>query len=105
MSGWLDGSIDEVNDDDFHNSIKKSRQTINNVNAFTDVDECIDFITDMKERKKAFMIISEEFSEMIIPIDQDIPEVRSIYIFSEHNTQYTKWIKDWPNLPQHPQEG
>ncbi len=84
---------DEVNDDDFHNSIKKLRQTINNVNAFTDVDECIDFITDMKERKKAFMIISEEFSEMIIPIDQDIPEVRSIYIFSEQQHPVRKMDK------------
>ena len=54
---WLDGSIDEVNNDDCRNSITKLRQVVNTVNTFTDVDECIDFITDIEE-EKAFMIFS-----------------------------------------------
>ena len=53
---WLDESIDEVNNEDCHNSITKLRQVINNVNRFTDVDECIDFITDMKEEKTSTML-------------------------------------------------
>ncbi len=54
---WLDGSIDEVNDNDCRNSIIKLRQVANTVNTFGDVDECIDFITDIEE--KVFVIISE----------------------------------------------
>jgi hypothetical protein len=46
---WLDGSIDEVNNDDRRNSITKLRQVVNVVNTFTDADECIDFINDIKE--------------------------------------------------------
>jgi hypothetical protein len=41
---WLDGSIDEKNNDDCRNSITKLRQVVNTVNTFTDADECIDFI-------------------------------------------------------------
>jgi hypothetical protein len=57
---WLDGSIYETNDD-CRNSITKLRQVVNTVNTFVDVDECIDFITDIRE--KAFLVISGEFSQ------------------------------------------
>ncbi len=57
---WLDGDIDEVNDDGYRDSITKLRQVVNTVNTFDDVDECIDFITDINE--KTFMVISQELS-------------------------------------------
>jgi hypothetical protein len=53
---WLDGSIDETNDD-YRNSIMKLRQVINTVNTFVDVDECIDFINGIKQ-ERAFVISS-----------------------------------------------
>jgi hypothetical protein len=90
---WLDASVDEVNDGDCGNSIAKLRQV---VNTFIDVDECIDFITDIKE--KVFMIISAEFSQTIISIIQDIPQVSGIYIFRENNAQYKKWTKEWSKV-------
>ena len=42
---WLDGSIDESNDD-FRSSLTKLREV---VNTFIDVDECIDFISSIPE--------------------------------------------------------
>ena len=89
---WLDGSIDE-NNDDCRNSITKLRQVVNTVNTFIDADECIDFITDIKET--AFMVISGELSQRIIPIVQDIPQVSCIYIFCENNLHYETWAKKW----------
>jgi hypothetical protein len=92
---WLDGSIDETNDD-CCNSITKLRQVVNTVNTFINVDECIDFITDIGE--KAFVVISGEFSQPIISIVQDISQVNCVYIFSKNNVQYEKWAKEWPKV-------
>jgi hypothetical protein len=44
---WLDGNIDEANDEDCRNSITKLRPVVNSVSTFTDADECIDRITDI----------------------------------------------------------
>ncbi len=43
---WLDGGLDEKNDD-CRNSITKLQEVVHTVNTFVDVDECIDFITDI----------------------------------------------------------
>ena len=74
---WLDGSIDEENDDDCRNSIKKLRQVVNTVNTFTDVDKCIDFITDINEEMTS-IIVSGEVIQIIVPIVQEIPQVNSV---------------------------
>src|SRR6202044_1331066 len=68
---WLDGSIDEVNNDHCRNSIIKLRQVVNDVNTFTDIDECVDFITNITQ-EKVFLIISGTFSQIIVPLVQDI---------------------------------
>jgi hypothetical protein len=90
---WLDESINEVNDNDCRNSIIKLRQV---VNTFSDIDECIDFITDIEE--KVFVIISEQCSQTIIPIIQDISQIGHVYIFCENNSLFEKWTKEWPKL-------
>ena len=94
---WLDGSIDEENNDDCRNSITKLRQIVNTVNTFTAVDECIDFITDVKY-EMIFMIISGPFSQTIVPIIQDIPQVSSVYIFRENKTTPVQWAKQWSKI-------
>jgi tetratricopeptide (TPR) repeat protein len=92
---WLDGSIDETKDD-CRNSITKLRQVVNTVNTFVAADECIDFITDIKE--KVFMVISAEFSLSIISIIQAIPQVICVYVFTDNNVPYEKWAKEWPKV-------
>ncbi len=86
---WLDGSIDETNDD-YHKSITKLRQVVNTVYTFVNVDECIDFITDINE--KCFVIISEEFSPPIISIVQDIFPLSCVYIFRKNNVPHEKVV-------------
>jgi tetratricopeptide (TPR) repeat protein len=88
---WLDGDINEVNDENCRSSIMKLRQVVSTVNTFIDVDECIDFITDVQE--EAFMIISGPFSQIILSIVQNIPQINSIYIYSENSAQYEKTPK------------
>ncbi len=87
---WLDGSIDEVNDDDCRNSITKLRQVVNTVNTFNDVDECIDFVTDMKD-EETFMLVSGTCSQVIVPVVQDMSQVRSVYIFREDKAWHEQW--------------
>src|SRR5271155_2540228 len=92
---WLDGNINETNDD-CRNSITKLRQVVNTVNTFVNVDECIDFITDINE--KCFVVISGEFNPSIISIIQDIVQVSCIYIFCKNNVPHEKWAKEWPKV-------
>ena len=92
---WLDENIDE-NNDDYHNSITKFRQIINTVNTFTDIDECIDFITTTKEM--VFMIISEAFYEMVLMVTSDMSNVSSIYIFSHNKMQVETSDKKFPKM-------
>jgi tetratricopeptide (TPR) repeat protein len=94
---WLDGGMDEMNNDDCRNSITKLREVVNTVNTFIDVDECIDFITDIKE-EKTLMMVSEVFCQIIIPIVQEISQVSAVYIFCENKTRHEPWAQQWPKV-------
>jgi hypothetical protein len=94
---WLDGSIDENNNDDYRNSINKLRQVVNTVNTFTDADECIDFITEIK-KETIFIIVSGTFSAAIVPIVQDILQVSCVYIFSKNKCRYEQWARQWSKV-------
>src|ERR1700728_2240539 len=94
---WLDGSIDEVNDDDCRNSITKLRQVINTANTFTDVDECIDFIDGIKE-EKIFVIFSGFIGQATIPLVHDKPQVSMIYILCGNKARHEKWAKEWSKV-------
>jgi hypothetical protein len=94
---WLDESFDDVNNDDCHKFITQLRQVVNTVNTFIDVDECIDFITDIKE-EKTFMIVSGRFCQIIVPVVQDISHVSSVYIFCRNTAYYEKWARQWPKV-------
>jgi hypothetical protein len=56
------------------------------------VDECIDFITDIKN-EITFMIISEAFSPIIVPVVEAISQVRSVYMVCENKAQHEKWVQ------------
>ena len=94
---WLDGNIDEVNNEDCRNTIAKLQQVTSNINTFTDADECVDFITDKNEGKVS-MIISGTFSRRIVPVLQDISQVSSIYIHCVNKTRHEQWAQQWPKV-------
>jgi len=81
-----------VNSNDYHNTITKLRQVVNTVKTFTDVDECIDFITDIKE-EKILMIVSSALDQIVIPITHDIPQINTIYIFCGNEIRHEQWFK------------
>jgi hypothetical protein len=77
---WLDGSIDEISNDDERNPITKFREVMNNVNTFTDADECVKFIDRVKE-ENVFMITSGALGQTTVPAVHDKSQISSIYIY------------------------
>jgi tetratricopeptide (TPR) repeat protein len=73
------------------------RQVVNTVNTFTDADECINFITDINE-EKTFIIVSGAFSQIMIPIIQEISQVSSVYIFCKNKAWHEQWAQEWPKV-------
>jgi hypothetical protein len=88
---WLDGNIDE-NNDDCKNTITQLRRSGNHIKTFTDGDQCIDFLTDIYT-KKVIMIISGGFCQQIVPLIHDIPQIHSIFV-----TEHEKWTKEWTKI-------
>ncbi|CAF0897623.1 unnamed protein product [Adineta steineri] len=91
---WLYEGIDDLSNDIYSNAIIKLHGVVNTINTFTDVDECINFITD-DEEKKIVMIIPGSLCQTIVPIVQDIPQVHCVYIYSEDKEKYEKCIEGW----------
>jgi tetratricopeptide (TPR) repeat protein len=91
---WLDSRIDEVNNDDSVNIITKLRQVVNAVNKFTDVDKCIEFITNI-ENEKIFMICSGELGQTTVPIIHDMAQINCVYIFCKDKPRHAQWTKEW----------
>jgi hypothetical protein len=79
---WLDENIDEINDEESHNSIINLRQVVNTINTFTNADECVDFITCINE-EKIFFVVSGALSQIIVPVVESIHNVSCVYIFCE----------------------
>ncbi len=61
---WLDSNIDE-RDADFKNSLTQLRRIVNTINTFTNPDQCMSFLTEIKN-EQAFMLVSGAFSQPII---------------------------------------
>jgi hypothetical protein len=52
---WFDPNID-TNDEDIEYSIEQLRRIVADLKTFTDINECMDFLTDIVN-EKVFMII------------------------------------------------
>ena len=90
---WLDIHINE-SDEDFQNSLAHLRPIVNSIFTFTDSDQCIDFLRNMKD-EKIFLIISNILDDHIISIIHDINQLDSIYVFDPNKRRYEQWSKDW----------
>ncbi|CAF4986870.1 unnamed protein product [Rotaria sp. Silwood1] len=88
---WLDANIDESKDD-YKNSIQHLRNIVTIVTTFTDIDECIDFLSDI-ENEKVFMIVSGALGQHLIPRIQECSQLVSIYVFCENQSIHEQWTK------------
>jgi tetratricopeptide (TPR) repeat protein/arsenate reductase-like glutaredoxin family protein len=96
---WLDANIDEDNDADCRNTITQLQCVVNNVNTFTNGDECIEFIDTIDtNNNKACMIISGSLGQQIMPRAHKMSQVDSIFIFCSNKKHHEQWAKDWAKI-------
>jgi hypothetical protein len=83
---WLDTNIN-VLDSDYRNSITHLRRIVNPINTFRDADTCVDFLTEIKD-KKVLMIVSDDLAQRLIPLIEQIDQLDSIYVLSAHKMEH-----------------
>ena len=93
---WLDEKIEE-SDNDYLNSIKKLRQTVKTIEIFHNTNECIDYMTKLKN-VKSFLICSGSSCESAVPRIHNIDQIYVIYVFCRKKSKYEEWAKDWSKI-------
>ncbi|CAF4045318.1 unnamed protein product, partial [Adineta steineri] len=93
---WLDSNIDETNND-CQNTIKQLQRAINDINTFTDSDQCLEFIETIVN-KKACMIISGSLGQHIISRVHIMSQIDSIFIFCDNQNYHEQWDKEWSKI-------
>ncbi|CAF1117874.1 unnamed protein product [Adineta steineri] len=93
---WLDNNIDE-NNDDCQNTITQLRQAVNDINTFSDVDQCFEFIETIVD-KKACIIISGSLGQHFVRFVHNMSQVDSIFLLCENQKYHEQWAKNWSKI-------
>ncbi|CAF3583222.1 unnamed protein product [Rotaria sp. Silwood1] len=93
---WLDANINE-SEDDYKAALHELRCIIASVATFTDVRECLDFLSKIKN-KKVVMIVSGSLGQQIIPEIQEWPQLESVYVFCGNQSIHEKWARQIPKV-------
>lgn len=93
---WLDSYIDESSAN-FKHSFTQLRRIVNNIDTFTEVDKCIDFLTEIKD-EKVFMIMSGTLARQLTSIIHNIPQLYLIYIFCGDRVNHQMWTSAWAKI-------
>ena len=90
---WEDPGICKSNKD-CENILMQLRSIVNDVQIFTQRDECIDFLTEVNDMK-VFLIIPGTLGQEILPLIHDIPQLDAVYIFGNNKSSHEQWAKTW----------
>ncbi|CAF3712499.1 unnamed protein product [Adineta steineri] len=93
---WLDNNIDE-NNADCNNTIKQLKRVVNNVNTFTEGEQCVEFIQTITNNKVC-MVVSGSLGKHIMPHVHDLSQVDTIFIFCNNKKWHKKWVKPWSKI-------
>ncbi|CAF1179378.1 unnamed protein product [Adineta steineri] len=93
---WLDNNINEKNTD-CNNITKQLKRVVNNINIFTDGEECIEFIQTITNNKVC-MIVSGSLGKYIMRHVHDMSQVDTIFIFCNNQECHQQWTKEWPKI-------
>ncbi|CAF3663321.1 unnamed protein product [Rotaria sp. Silwood1] len=93
---WLDANIDESKQD-FKNSLVHLRHLVASITPFTDAQECVEFLSDIK-KEKVFMIVSGSLGQQIVPEIHAWSQLDSIYIFFSNPSHHEQWVKAMPKV-------
>ncbi|UJR06786.1 hypothetical protein I4U23_011073 [Adineta vaga] len=93
---WLNNDIDEANEE-YQNILKHLRTIVDTIDIFTNLNECVDFLTEFNDIK-TFLIVNDTIGEQIIPLIHDLPQLYQIYIFSHKICLSDEWTKKWSKI-------
>lgn len=92
---WFGSTIDESSNE-WRNVVTQLRRIMIAVNIFTDIDQCIDYITELGN-DKVFMIVSDAVKPIIISCVDSIMQVDSVYIYCASDFGH-EWIREWSKI-------
>ena len=77
--------------------ITKLNTIISVIKIFTDADQCIVFLKQMKDRN-IFLITSGTFGKSVVPTIHNVPQIKVVFIFCYNKFNHEQWAKDWSNI-------
>jgi hypothetical protein len=93
---WVDANMDQPNKD-CQNTLVQLRSIANDVNIYTEPDQCIQFLNTINN-EKAFIIVSGGLGQHLVPRIHDMPQVDAIYIFCNNKSRHEEWTKKWAKI-------
>ncbi|CAF1518823.1 unnamed protein product [Adineta steineri] len=93
----LDECMGETNQE-YQGILTQLKANTDNVNIVKQRDECIDFLTDAEENIKSFLVVENATVQQIMPLIDDIPQLHSVYIFSNIKSQHEEWTTKWQKI-------
>ncbi|CAF1400201.1 unnamed protein product [Adineta steineri] len=93
---WLDNNVKD-HDADCNNSINQLKRVVTNVNTFTDVEQCVDFI-QTTTYNKVCMIVSSSLGKHVVPLVHDLSQVDTIFILCDNQEWHKQWVEEWPKI-------
>ncbi|CAF3433275.1 unnamed protein product [Rotaria socialis] len=75
---WLDSDTISLK------TVSQLREIVNSVQTFDNADECVNYLTGVRQ-EKVFFIISEELGEELVPLFNQLPQVKYIYVLRSKN--------------------
>ncbi|CAF0745754.1 unnamed protein product [Adineta ricciae] len=91
---WLNSNAEyshsglEIND-----TVERLRDIADSFHIFTDIDECVDFMTDIID-EEIFLIMSNHQVQQLLSLVENVPQLVAIYIFNHHQTQNDQQINN-----------
>ncbi|CAF1285725.1 unnamed protein product [Rotaria sordida] len=95
----LDANFDESKDH-YNKSIQDLQHIVATITTFTDVDQCVDFLSDIED-EKVWMIVSNALGQHIVPEIQALSQLHSIYVFCDNQSIHQQWAKTIPKAKEH----
>ncbi|CAF4162801.1 unnamed protein product, partial [Adineta steineri] len=93
----LDECMDEANQE-YQNILAQLKTNTDNIKVFKQRDECVDFLTDAEEDIMSFLVLENTMARHILPLMNDIPQLHSVYIFSNIKSQHEEWTTKWQKV-------
>ncbi|CAF4246773.1 unnamed protein product, partial [Adineta steineri] len=93
----LDECMDEANQE-YQNILAQLKTNTDNIKVFKQRDECVDFLTDTEENFEFFLILENTMAQHVVHLVNDIPQLHSVYIFSNIKSQHEEWATKWQKV-------